>query len=108
MEFKLIIDWQALTIASFIAIIVERLVESLVAPLLDWVNSLGIVQIPKLTLLYVAGIAGFLVIWISKINLFALIPEIDYQIGLILSGLLVGGGSSLLHDIFSLVKRTNR
>ena len=102
MEFKLIIDWQALTIASFIAIIIERLVETFISPL---VESL---ELPKVILMYIAGIAGFLVIFISKINLFGLIPEIDPIIGLVLSGLLVGGGSSLLHDVFSLVKRTNR
>ena len=102
MEFKLIIDWQALTIASFIAIIIERLVETFISPLVETL------KLPKVLLMYIAGIAGFLVIFISKINLFGLIPEIDPIIGLVLSGLLVGGGSSLLHDVFSLVKRTNR
>jgi hypothetical protein len=99
---QLPIDYNLLTIAIFIAIINERIVEWFVSPL---INRFGL---PKSILLYVAGITGFLVIFISKINLFNLIPQIDPLIGLIMSGLAVGGGSSLLHDLFSLIRRTNK
>lgn len=50
-------------------------------------------------LLYVAAVTGFVLAWLSGVNLFVAYIEND-ALGRILSGLLVGGGSSLIHDIF--------
>lgn len=50
-------------------------------------------------LLYVALITGFLIAWFAQVNLFvAQIP--NEVLGRILSGILVGGGSSLIHNVF--------
>lgn len=50
-------------------------------------------------LLYVAAATGFVFAWFAGVNLFAAYIENDV-LGRVLSGLLVGGGSSLIHDVF--------
>lgn len=50
-------------------------------------------------LVYIALVSGFLISWFAEVNLFeAHITNI--VLGRILSGILVGGGSSLIHDVF--------
>lgn len=50
-------------------------------------------------LLYLALATGFAIAWFAGVNLFAeQIP--NEALGRILSGILVGGGSSLIHDVF--------
>lgn len=50
-------------------------------------------------LLYVALISGFVISWFSGVNLFEATVA-NELLGRILSGLLVGGGSSLIHNVF--------
>jgi len=50
-------------------------------------------------LLYIALVTGSVISWFAEVNLFAsIIPNI--LMGRILTGILVGGGSSLIYDIF--------
>jgi hypothetical protein len=50
-------------------------------------------------LLYVALATGFLIAWFAGVNLFGAYIE-NELLGRVLSGFLVGGGSSLIHDVF--------
>jgi len=50
-------------------------------------------------LLYVALATGFAIAWLAGVNLFAAQIE-SALLGRILSGILVGGGSSLIHNVF--------
>lgn len=50
-------------------------------------------------LLYVALATGFAISWFAGVNLFA--TTIEHEVlGRVLSGLFVGGGSSLIHNVF--------
>ena len=50
-------------------------------------------------LLYVAGVTGFLMGWASTLNLFSeLLPNMAVVWGRVLTSLLVGAGSSVIHD----------
>lgn len=50
-------------------------------------------------LLYVALATGFVISWFADVNLFA--ATIEHEVlGRVLSGLFVGGGSSLIHNVF--------
>lgn len=50
-------------------------------------------------LLYVAGLTGLVMGWFSQLNLF---PELfpDVIVGRVMTSILVGGGSSLIHKLF--------
>jgi hypothetical protein len=50
-------------------------------------------------LLYVAALTGFGISWLAGVNLFGVYIE-NAVLGRVLTGLLVGGGSSLIHDVF--------
>lgn len=50
-------------------------------------------------LLYVALGTGFVIAWFAGVNLFGAYIE-NELLGRVLSGFLVGGGSSLIHDVF--------
>lgn len=50
-------------------------------------------------LVYVALLTGFLISWFAGVNLFEG-HIVNVPLGRILSGILVGGGSSLIHDVF--------
>lgn len=50
-------------------------------------------------LLYVAAVTGFAISWLAGVNLFGGYIDNDV-LGRVLSGVLVGGGSSLIHDVF--------
>jgi len=50
-------------------------------------------------LLYLALATGFCIAWFAPVNLFGeLMPNVI--VGRILTGILVGGGASLIHDVF--------
>jgi hypothetical protein len=70
--------------------------------LVDWIAAPIRQRYPELDLwwmLYVALLTGALISWLAGVNLFAGLVENDL-LGRILSALLVGGGASLIHDIF--------
>lgn len=50
-------------------------------------------------LLYVALVTGFMIAWFAGVNLFEA-HIANELLGRILSGILVGGGSSLIHNVF--------
>lgn len=81
-------------IALFLAAVNKALVDYISAPLKKRRPDLDFWW-----LVYVAGVSGLLLGWFSTINLFAAyIP--DPFVGRLLTAILVGGGSSLIHDIF--------
>jgi hypothetical protein len=84
------------TYALFLAFLSERLVEHFIgkpleqkAPLLD-----------RWWLIYVALVAGGLLSWFCGLNIFSELP-IPSTVGMVLTALLVGGGSQLLHTIIA-------
>lgn len=82
---------QALTVASFMAIIANRLVAGLVEPLFDKL------KLDKFYLMYVSWVAGGLLVWVAHVNIFIeYVP--DPLIGQILTALVAGGGANMLHD----------
>ena len=78
----------------FLAVVNMAIINYLAAPVRE--------KKPKFDLwflVYVALITGFLISWFAGVNLFA--DQIANELlGRILSGILVGGGSSLIHDVF--------
>jgi len=86
---------EALQAALLIAIFGERLVEYFVTPLFDkygWDKS---------WLLYVGALPGFILCVAAEIDLFAMLGiTLPYYLGIVATGLAVGGGANLVHDIF--------
>lgn len=86
-----------LTAASFLILVTERIAAALLAPVrLRW---------PALDLwwvIYPTWILGGLLAWVAGLNLFTLIiVGFDPTVGRILTAIVVGGGSNLLHDILA-------
>lgn len=84
------------TLASglFLAAVNTAVVNYLVEPVRQ--------RFPELDLwwvLYVALATGFAISWFAGVNLFAAYVA-NELLGRILSGILVGGGSSLIHNVF--------
>lgn len=84
-----------LTTAVFLAVINSKLIDYLKAPVLKrWPNA------DLWWVTYVALATGIGLTWLAQVNLFA--DWISSEVaGVLLSGVLVGGGSSLIYDIFS-------
>lgn len=83
-----------LAIALALATANERLIEWFVAPLFEKFKW------DTLFLRYIAGVTGFLICFFGKVNLFTdFVPNV--LLGLILTALFVGGGSNLVHEVFS-------
>lgn len=81
-------------IAIFLATVNRSLVEYLSAPLKQRYPDRNFWW-----LLYAALLTGFLIGWFSEINLFSpYLPNLTA--GRILTAVLIGAGSSLIHDIF--------
>ena len=85
-----------LTAATFLSLVANRLVEGLVTPLFDKFEW------DKFALMYIAWAVGCGLVVASGINLFTGVPGVAMPpaLGLILSGLVAGGGSNLLHELF--------
>jgi len=82
--------------ASFLALAANRIVEAVVAPVkLKW---------PTLDLwwlMYATWALGGALAYVSGLNLFAEpLPGLAPVVGQVLTALVVGGGSNLLHDVF--------
>jgi hypothetical protein len=83
----------AIAVASFLSIIVNRLIEALIVPLFNKF------QWDKFWLMYVAWGLSAVLVFISGINLFAdVLP--DEIVGKLMTALVAGGGANFLHDIF--------
>ena len=85
---------EALAIVLFLAVANKAIIDYLVAPVRQkWPD------IDLWFLVYVALATGGLIGWLSGANVFA--PYMpDPFVGRVLTSILVGGGSSLIHDIF--------
>lgn len=82
-----------IAIVIFIAITNERLVEGFITPIFEKFI------IDKFWLRYIAwGTGGFLT-WLTGVNLFVGYLTSSLA-GLILTAIVAGGGSNLLHDLF--------
>ena len=82
-----------IAIVIFIAVVNERLVEGFITPIFEKFN------LDKFYLKYVAWLTGGFLAWLTGVNLFAgfLVSNLA---GLILTAIVAGGGSNLLHDLF--------
>lgn len=85
---------ETLAIGLFLAAVNTKIIDWLAEPIRRKFPDLDMWW-----LLYVAALTGFVLAWLSGVNLFTAYIEND-ALGRILSGLLVGGGASLIHDIF--------
>lgn len=85
-----------LTAAFLLALITERITAALVAPVkAKW---------PELDLwwvIYPAWVLGGVLAYLANLNLVAdLLPTLPAEVGRVLTAVIVGGGSNLIHDIF--------
>lgn len=83
-----------LTVALFLAVANERLVEWFIAPLFEKFKW------DTLWLRYVAGLTGGVISVTGSVNLVSGYVE-NQWLGLILTAFFVGGGSNLVHELFS-------
>ena len=84
---------EALTIASFLAVVAKTLVEGLVTPLFDKFKW------DKFWLLYVSWGVAAGVVALGQVNLFTGYIA-NPIVGFVLTALICGGGSNLIHDLF--------
>ena len=87
----------ALAVALMLAVTNTAIVEYIKRPVEQWVPEQY-----KPLFLYVSLVTGFVIGWFAGVNLFA--PLVDSAVlGRVLTGILIGGGASLIHDILSSV-----
>jgi hypothetical protein len=85
---------QALAVASFLVLSVNRFVDAGITPFFDKF------KIDKFWLKYVSWILGGGLVFAAQLNLLSgLVP--NQTLGLILTAIVAGGGPTLLHDIFN-------
>lgn len=84
----------ALVVGVLLAVVNTKLIDYLAAPLRQKFPNLDLWW-----LLYVSLVTGFAIGWFGNVNLFAVYVD-NVLLGRVLSSLLVGGGSSLIYDIF--------
>lgn len=84
--------------ALLLSVMIERVVEWVFGTPFDKVKKLTPY---KWTLMYVAGLVGVGVALTFNIDLLTLLDLPTSVLGEVLSGIIIGGGSSLIHDIFS-------
>ena len=84
-----------ITAAAFLSMLNNRLVEVILKPLL----SLARPRLSKDLLLYISIITGIGMAFYSNTNLLEhyFHPPI---VGIIVTGIIIGGGSNLIHDLF--------
>lgn len=83
----------ALGIALFLAVANKSLIDALVAPVRKKWPTLDMWW-----LVYVSLATGFAMGWFANINIFT--GYMDGLLGQIVTALFVGGGASLIHDVF--------
>lgn len=84
----------AFATALFLSVASNRLVEAVVAPI-----KLKFPALDMWWLIYVTWLVGGGLCYLAGVNLFAaMLPNV--MAGQVLTALVVGGGSNLLHDVF--------
>jgi uncharacterized BrkB/YihY/UPF0761 family membrane protein len=91
---------QALTVALFLSLVTNRIIQALVEPVkLKW---------PSLDLwwlIYVGWGLGGLLAWLANINLFTgVLPQLDPLAGRVLTAVVTGGGANLIADVVGYLK----
>ncbi len=80
--------------AGFLAVVTERIIEALIRPLFVRL------KIDTFYLIYVGLVGGGILGWLSTLNVFAdFLP--DALAGRILTAIVIGGGSNLVHNLFA-------
>lgn len=87
-----------LQILLALAVIVERLTEYVFGTLFDKITAL---EQFRWTIKYLALCLGVFVALSFKIDLLTLIELEPSTLGMVLTGIAVGGGSNLLHEVIS-------
>jgi len=83
----------AVGLAIFLAVAVERFVAGFITPIFDKFS------LDKFWLMYVAWILSGVLVFLAGINLFSdLLPDLNPVVGQIISAFLGGGGANILHD----------
>lgn len=83
-----------LTIAFFLAVVANRLVEALIVPLYEHFKW------GKFSLLYVAWLVAGVLVFLSGVNLFAAyLPSA--LAGQVLTAVVAGGGANFIADLFN-------
>lgn len=85
---------ETLALALLLSSVNERLIEWFVSPILEKY------KVDTMWLRYIAVVTGFAISFLSGVNLFVATVGNPY-VGLVLTGLLVGGGSNFVHETFS-------
>lgn len=84
--------------ATFLAFVNERIIEYVTRPIFD--NNPKLADY-KWVLFYVALVTGAVLSFLAGLNLLTdIVPSINPLVGQIVTAIVVGGGSSLLHDLF--------
>lgn len=93
-------------VAVFLATLNERLVEYFIEPIFD---KLAEKVDKKFWMPYAAAACGIAIGIFSEVNLFEMVDPQFVGIGWrILTAILIGGGSNLIHMLFSAADRANR
>lgn len=102
MEVNVVEVWSVLMIALFLIAVVERVTEAFFSPICERF------KIDTKWLMYVAWILGGVIVYLANVNLFDFAEKMDPRVGQVLTAIVAGGGSNLLHDLFSnMQRRTN-
>ena len=87
---------EAFTIALFLSVAANRIIEAVLAPVK--------IKFPAADLwwvVYLTWVLGGALAYLAGLNLFTeQLPALNPVIGQVLTSLVVGGGSNLLHDVF--------
>jgi hypothetical protein len=83
---------EILSIVVGFMVLANRLVAALITPIFDKY------ELEKFWLMYVAWVVAGLFVWLADVNLFQGLIA-DPFIGKILTSVVAGGGSNLLHDL---------
>jgi hypothetical protein len=84
---------EMLTIAVFLSVVANRLIEALVVPVFGKYN------LDTFWLLYVSWLVSGVLVWLSGVNLFVgYLPNL--AIGQVLTAVVCGGGANFINDLF--------
>lgn len=86
---------EQVTAAVFLAVVNSKLIDALKAPIEKRYPDYDMWFV-----IYVAFATGVALTWLAQLNVFAGVL-LNTTAGILLTGLFVGGGSSLIYDVFS-------